>query len=131
MRYEGRRVNPGHMQIGKWSILSDVVKYVQYNQCCMGHYELEVKALEERYSTKKLQNSEREIKEISFDSNAKILKQVYLDIFEGITSAQYEENSDIGTAKLGMPQIRRQDELKAEYNTLIYYVQNRHIKIQC
>ena len=31
----------------KWSILSDVVKYVQYNKYPIGHYESEVKAPEE------------------------------------------------------------------------------------
>ena len=36
----------------KWSILSDVVKYVQYNQCLIEHYELGVKVPEERYGTK-------------------------------------------------------------------------------
>ena len=35
----------------KWSRLSDVVKYVQYNQYHIGHYELEVKAPEERCSS--------------------------------------------------------------------------------
>ena len=31
-----------HMLMENWSILSDVVKYVQYNQYCIGLYELEV-----------------------------------------------------------------------------------------
>ena len=78
-----------HVQIEKWPILSDVVKYVQYNQYPIGHYELEVKAPEERYGAKtykKLQDSEREIKEISFDSSIESLKQDYPDILEGIKS---------------------------------------------
>ena len=61
---------------------------------------------------KRLQNGEREIKEISFDSNTESLKQDYLNIFGGITSdvmytAQYDESSDAGTTYLGMPKIRR------------------------
>ena len=47
------------MQMEKWSILSDEVKYVQYNQYPFGLYELEAKASEERYGTnmyKKLQD---------------------------------------------------------------------------
>ena len=73
----------------KWSILNDVVKYIQYNQYTTGHYELDVQAPEEMYGTKmyrKLHDSKREIKEISFNSNTKSLKQDYLDIFEGLTS---------------------------------------------
>ena len=51
------------MQLEKWSILRDVVKYVQYNQYPIDHYESEVKAQEGRYGTKmykKLWDSERE-----------------------------------------------------------------------
>ena len=32
------------MQMVKWSTLSEVVKYVQYNQYPIHHYELEFKA---------------------------------------------------------------------------------------
>ena len=55
------------MQMDKWSMHSNVVKYVQCNQYPIGHYELEVKVPEDRYVTKmhkKLQDSEREIKEM-------------------------------------------------------------------
>ena len=53
---------------------------------------------------KRLQDGEREVKEISSDSNVKI-KMDYLDIFEGVISdimytAQYDENIDIVTAYL-------------------------------
>ena len=66
---------------------------------------------------KKLQGSEREIKEISFDSSTESLKQDYLYIFEGVKSnvmytAQHDENSNAGTTNLGMPNMRRQVELK-------------------
>ena len=36
----------------KWSVLSNVVKFVQYSQYTIGHYELDIKALEERYGIK-------------------------------------------------------------------------------
>ena len=68
---------------------------------------------------KKLRDNASEIKEISFDSNIENLKLDYLDIFKGIKSeviytVQYDRNSDIETSQLGMPKMRRQDELKAE-----------------
>ena len=49
-------LKPGNMQIEKWSICSDVVKYVQYNQYPIGHYELEVKEPEVRFGTKRYKN---------------------------------------------------------------------------
>ena len=74
--------------MGKWSIHSYVVKYEQYNQYNIGHYELG-KTPVKRYGTKlhdKLENDERNIKEISFVKNTESFKQNYLDIFEGLKS---------------------------------------------
>ena len=51
------------MQMERWYILSDMFKYVQYNQHPIGHYEFEVKVPEERYGLKtykRLQLGERE-----------------------------------------------------------------------
>ena len=69
--------------------------------------------------------SYRMVKERSkkcYDSKTKSLKQDYLDIFEGVKSdimctTQYDKNSDIGTTHLGMPKVRRQDELTPEKST--------------
>ena len=52
------------------------------------------------------------------------MKQESLDIFESIKSdvmyaAQYGENSDKGTTYLGMPKMKRLDELKAEQKALM------------
>ena len=111
----------------KWSILSDVVKYVQYNQHTIGHYELEVKVPEERYGTKmynKLWDPEREVKEVSFDPESERLTECILDVFEGVKSAiiytaKYDENNDKGMTYLGKSKTRRQDELKAEHKAPI------------
>ena len=69
---------------------------------------------------KRLQESEREVKGMSFGSNIDNLNQKYLDIFEGVKSdvactVQYVENSRIWTNYLRMSKIKRQDELKAEH----------------
>ena len=100
---------------------------MQYNQYPIRHYETEVKALKESYGIKMykmLQNGESEIKKVSFDSNTASLKQDCIHIFEGFKSdvmyvAQDDENSDIGTTYLGMPKMKRQDELKAEHKAPI------------
>ena len=59
-----------HMQIENWPIPSDVVKYVQYDQCPIRPYKLEIKILDDSYRTrmyKRLQESEREVKEMNFN----------------------------------------------------------------
>ena len=60
---------------------------MQYNQCPIGNYEIEVKAPEERNCTKmfkKLQNNKKETNGICFDSNTECFKQDHLDIFKGV-----------------------------------------------
>ena len=79
MRCQERRFKTGYIQMEKWSILNDTVKYVQYNQHPIGYYDFEVKAPEERYGTemyKRLQVGEREIKELSFDLNYERLNRI-------------------------------------------------------
>ena len=69
---------------------------------------------------RRLQIGERKRKEVSFDPNSERMKQHYLDLFEGVKldviyTAEYDENSDIGTTCLGTFKIRRQDEMKTEH----------------
>ena len=40
MRYKEEALKPGYMQIEKLSMFSDVFKYVQHNQHCIGQYKL-------------------------------------------------------------------------------------------
>ena len=68
---------PGYMQMEKWSVLNDVVIYVQYNEHVICHYGLELKAPEESYGKrmyKQLQDGEGDVKEIGFDPNSEGLK---------------------------------------------------------
>ena len=53
-------LKPSYMY--RWSILSDIIKYVQHDQHSIGHYGLEVKAPAERYGTKTI-NSYRMVRE--------------------------------------------------------------------
>ena len=51
-----------YMRMESWSVLGDIVKYVQHNQTPIGHYGLGAKAPEKRYSTniyKQLNEGER------------------------------------------------------------------------
>ena len=61
---------------------------------------------------------------MNFHPNSEILKQDYLDIFEGARSdvtcrVKYDEYSDIVTTYLGTFKMGRQDELKAEHKASI------------
>ena len=56
------------MQMDKSPVLSDIGKYMQYNQHPIGHYGLGIKAPEQRYTNKMYKRSQdgvSEVKEIS------------------------------------------------------------------
>ena len=110
-------------QMEQRSILSNEVKYVQHNQHSIRHYTLEAKALEDWYGTKmykRLQEEERDAKEIDFNLEPERLRQNYMDVLEGVKleimyMAKYDKDCDIGTMCMGTSNIRRQDDLKAEH----------------
>ena len=110
----------GYMQRERWSILSDVVKYVDYNEHPIDHYRLEVKVPEEKYGIKmykSLQDGQQEVKEIGFDPYSERFKQNYLAVLGKVKSdimytAIYNENSDIWTTYLGTSIMKRHDKLK-------------------
>ena len=101
----------------QWSILSNVLNYVQHSKSSSMNHILNVKAVN-RYKVKL--DMEREFKELDFGSIPQKLKEEYLDVYEGIqsdivSSSRFDENSDISTTYLGrIENTESQDKLKAE-----------------
>ena len=104
-------------QMEQWSILSNVLNYVQHSRFNSMNYTLDVKAMN-RYKSKP--DRDREFKELDFGATPQKLQEEYMDIYEGIhsdivSSNRFDENSDISTTYLGKIENRRnQDKLKAE-----------------
>ena len=111
------RTEPLMMQMEPWSILSNVLNYVQHSKFNSMNHTLNVQAVN-RYKVKP--DMERECKEIDFGSTLQKLQEEYLDVYEGIqsdivSSNRFNENSDTSTTYLGRNEsIEGQDELKAE-----------------
>ena len=64
---------------------------------------------------------------MSFDQGSDILKQDYLDVFEGmkqsiIDKLSMKKKCDIGALYLGTCKMRRQDELRAEQKIPMYMI---------
>ena len=62
---------------------------------------------------------ERDIIELDFGPTPKILKEEYLDVYEGLQSeilntTRFDENSDLGTTYLGKSDTSKNDKIKAE-----------------
>ena len=104
-------------QMEQWSILSNLLNYVQHSKFNSMNHSLSVKPVN-RYKTKS--NEEREFREVDFGTVLQSLQDEYLDVYEVIqsdivSSSTFDENSDISMTYLGrMGHKESQDKLKAE-----------------
>ena len=97
------KIEPLMTQMEQWSILSNILNYVQYSRFNSTNYTLDVKDMN-RYKSKPDVN--REFKELDFGATAQKLQEEYMDIYEGIhsdiiSSNSFNENSDLSTTYLG------------------------------
>ena len=111
------RIEPLMTQMEQWSILSNVLNYVQHSRFHSMNHTLDVKAVN-RYKHKP-NTGHREFKELDFGTMPQILQEEYMDIYEGIhsevvSSNRFDENSDISTTYLGRVDKENQYKLKAE-----------------
>ena len=105
-------------QMEQWSILSNLLNYVQHSKFNSISHSLNIKPVN-RYKIKP--SEEKEFREVDFGTTLQNLKDEYLDVYKGIqsdivSSNRFDENSDISTmAYLGRTeQEESQNELKAE-----------------
>ena len=114
---EKNSIEPLMTQIEQWSILSNILNYVQHSRFNSMNHTLDVKAMN-KYKSK--HNTEREFKELDFGTTPQKLQEEYMDIYERIhseivSSNRFDENSDISTTYLGRAENKdNQNKLKAE-----------------
>ena len=101
----------------QWSILSNVLNYVQHSKFNSMSHTLNVRPVN-RYKVKP--DAGKEFREIDFGTAPHNLQEKYLDVYEGIqsdivSSSRFDENSNISTTYLGKIENKEnQDKLKAE-----------------
>ena len=111
------KIGPLMTQMEQWSILSNILNYIQHSRFSSMNHTLDVKAVN-IYKSK--HNTEREFKELDFGTMQQKLQEEYMDIYEGIhseivSSNRFDENSDISTTYLGRVENKdNQNKLKAE-----------------
>ena len=91
-------------QMEQWSILSNLLNYVQHSKFNSVSHSLNIKPVN-RY--KMQANEEKEFREVDFGTTLQNLQDEYLDVYEGIQSdivslSRFGETSDISTTYLGM-----------------------------
>ena len=109
-------------QMKQWSILSNVVHYLQYDRNPRDFYNLDIKALYQKNHRKtydRLKEEDRQVIEIDFGNTPDKLKGEYLDMYDRVKSevlstTKFDENSDLSTTYLGRIYITRLDKIKAE-----------------
>ena len=87
-------------QMKQWSILSNVLNYVQHSRLNSMNHTLAIKAVDKYKCRPNTDN--REFKELDFDATPQKLQEKYMDVYEGIhsevvSSKRFDENSDIST----------------------------------
>ena len=93
-------------QMEQWSILSNLLNYVQHSRFNSMNHSLDVKPVN-KYKMKSNDSlSDREFREVDFGTAPQSLQDEYLDVYEGIqsdivSSNKFNENSDISTTYLG------------------------------
>ena len=105
----------------QWSILSNVLNYVQHSRFHSMNHTLDVKAVN-KYKHKP-NTDDREFKEIDFGITPQKLQEEYMDIYEGIhseivSSNRFNENLDISTTYLG--RVDKKDQQLRQKNHSLY-----------
>ena len=112
-----KKTEPPMTQMEQWSILSNVLNYVQHSRFNSMNHSLSVRPVN-RYKIKP--DMGKEFRELDFGTVPQNLQEEYLDVYERIqsdvvSSSRFDENSDISTTYLGKIENKEgQDKLKAE-----------------
>ena len=112
------RIEPLMMQMEQWSILSNVLNYIQHDRYHTVSHTLNITAVN-KHRFKSEKKGEEEPIELDFGSTPLKLCKEYLDVYEGIQSeivntTRFNENSYLSTMYLGRSDRTRNDKLKAE-----------------
>ena len=106
----------------QWSILSNIVNYVQYDRNPRDIYNLDVNFIDQK-NYQKIYNIFKEkgghIIEIDFGDTLDKLKGEYLDMHDEVKSevlstTKCDENSDLSTTYLGRINMTRLEKIKAQ-----------------
>ena len=105
-------------QMEQWSILTNILNYIQHGRFHTMKQMLDVKAVN-KYKHKPDTEGGKEFRELDFGSTPLKLHEEYLDIYEGIQSeivsaTRFDENSDLSTTYLGRVGKESNSKLKAE-----------------
>ena len=105
-------------QMEQWSILSNVLNYIQHDRHIMINQNLSIKVVNKYKGSSKMEEG-GETTGLGFGVTPQILCKEYLDVYEEIESeivntTRFDKNSDLSTTYLGKSDKTRNDILRAE-----------------
>ena len=80
------KIEPLLTQMEQWSILSNTLNYIQYDRYPKNYHSLGISTVNKSRKNACAKEEERDILELDFGQTLDILKEEYLDVFEGIQS---------------------------------------------
>ena len=111
------KIGPLLTQMEQWSILSNMLNYIEYDKHPKNFHNLGISAVNicKNHSDAR---EEKDIIEVDFGPTLDILKEEYLNIYKGIQSeivktTRFNENSDLSTTYLRKSDRSKNDKLKA------------------
>ena len=105
-------------QVEQWSILSNILNYVQHDKYFISNHTLDIKRVN-KHKGKLDTRKEKESIKLDFDDTPLKLHEEYLDVYDGIqteivNTLRFNENSDLSITYLGRSNKARNNKLKAE-----------------
>ena len=112
------KLEPLMTQMEQLSILSNVSNYIQYDKHPKNYHSLSINAVN-KYRNNLDTKEKGDIVELDFGVMPEVLREEYLDMYDGIQSevvstTRFNENSDLSTTYLGRLDRAKGDRLKAE-----------------
>ena len=108
-------------QMEQWSILSNVINYVQCDKHCKTFHNMSVRPINKMKNKIKSRKDEKErpISEIDFRNISDRLKEEHLDRYKGVKSeilstTRFDENSDLSMTYLGKVKVVRKNKITTE-----------------
>ena len=114
-------------QMEQWSILSNVINYVQYSKVPKNFHNMTIKPVNanNKISKKaKYENIDEVSLKVDLASISDETREEYMDRYNGVTSeilntTRFDENSDLSTTYLGKSHMTREDKLTIEEKFII------------
>ena len=113
------KVEPLLTQMEQWSILSNTLKYIQYDRYPKNYHSLGISVVNKCGRNPTTKEEERDILKLDFGQTPDILREEYLDMHKGIQSEilstrRFDENSDLSTTYLRKADRSKNNKIKAE-----------------